>query len=214
MPNGVSVRARSSGPGTGPTGRRRRRTARWRAGPGRGCRCRGAEQVGDLQRPGGQDDRGGEQEGEPRGVLAGQAAEHARHHRHPGPADPGQQGEICAEPIRIAGRIGRVASRRSDTSTAACSRRRLGVRARGVPAHRHQFRTFPLPGAGGVRRHRRAPPRKRSPAIRMMPFTMRNAAAYLGWPKMVRKACSNNHPGDADRDRGKDDHPGEFLIQR
>src|SRR4029077_9009460 len=40
---------------------------------------------GILSTPGGQDDRGGEQEREPGGVLAGKPAEHARHHGYPGP---------------------------------------------------------------------------------------------------------------------------------
>jgi uncharacterized membrane protein len=52
-----------------------------------------AHQVGDLQGAGGQDHRGGEQEGEPGGVFAGQAPGHAGHHGDPVAADPGQQGE-------------------------------------------------------------------------------------------------------------------------
>jgi hypothetical protein len=41
----------------------------------------------DRMLPGGEDHRGGQQEGEPDGVLAGKTTPHAGHHRHPVPAD-------------------------------------------------------------------------------------------------------------------------------
>src|SRR5690349_18306179 len=57
-----------------------------------------AEQRGDLEDPGGQDDRGGQQEGEPGGVLVVEASPQAAGHGDPGPADPGQQGEDLRGP--------------------------------------------------------------------------------------------------------------------
>jgi hypothetical protein len=50
-------------------------------------------QAGDLQDAGGEDDRGGQQEGEAGGVLVRQTAGQAGDHRRAGAADPGQQGK-------------------------------------------------------------------------------------------------------------------------
>ena len=50
-------------------------------------------QLGQFQHAGGQDDRGGQQEGEPGRVLPGQAPAHARDHGDAIPADPGEQRE-------------------------------------------------------------------------------------------------------------------------
>ena len=56
-----------------------------------------AGQGGQLEHAGGQDDRGGQQEGEAGGVAVGQAAGQAADHGDARAADPGEQGERLEE---------------------------------------------------------------------------------------------------------------------
>ena len=70
------------------------------------CAAGRAEQRGNLEYAGRQDDRGGQQEGEAGRVFVVQAAPQPAGHGDPGPADPREQREDLRRPDQRAGRVG------------------------------------------------------------------------------------------------------------